>query len=369
MGNLERRTTFSPTQFAIFYAFVGSGTAAVLVSQFTVPDAEQHGWVSVILGAIIFYAVSLVMIKLGDLFPGQDLVEFLPRIWGKYIALFILLSFIVIMLLQAAVRIQSFGREIAFFMFDRTPLEVIIMSFLGVCLYGAMQDIGTQFRICFWMFFLSMPLLIGLLLLSMINMHLINFYPLWPLNFMGILQAIPDLWPCYWAYESLLLLLPLINRSTTSLPVALAGAFLMKAGLMLLSFVAVVGSLTVEGVKQTAFPALIAVRGIELPGTFIERLDNYLLIAWIPFGYLTVAFWLYAAAQIIIRMTGYRDHRPFVLTLGIVLFVFSMGMHDMTVHTVVRNMTGVIGFSFSIIVIPATYVLARWKRRNSSEKP
>lgn len=365
MGNLERRTTFSPTQFAIFYAFLGTGTAAVLVSQFTVPAAGQHGWVSVILGGICFFGVSLVIIKLGDLFPGQDLVEYLPRIWGKYITLGILFFFLSIMVLQCAVRVQSFAREIIFFMFDRTPLEVIIMSFLGVCIYGAMQDIGTQFRVCFWMFFLSMPLIIGLLLLCLINIHLINFYPLWPPNFSGILKAIIDLWPCYWSYEALLVLLPLVNRLTTSLPATLAGAFLVKVGIMLLSFAAVVGSLTVEGVKQSAFPALIAVRGIELPGTFVERLDNYLLISWIPFGYLTVAFWLYAAAQIIMRTLGYRDHRPFVLALGTLLFVVSMGIHDLTVHTAVRTMTAMLGFGFSIILIPATYALARWKRRST----
>lgn len=362
MVNLESRSTLSPVQFAFLLAIMGTGAGPLLAPQLVVPVAEQHAWVSILLGGGLFFLISLLIIRLGDLYPGETMVEYLPQIWGRPVALAILAVFVIIIFMQSALRVQNFAREIDFFMFDRTPLEVIILSFIAVCVYGAVQDLGTLIRITFWMFFLSLPLLVGIVILSLINIHLINFYPIWPAKLGGVLEGVPILWSVYWGYEMLFIILPMINRATTSLPLAVGGAFLFKAFVMLLAFVATVGSLTVEGVKNTAFPTLIAVRNIELPGTFVERLDNYLLLSWIPIGYITMAIWLYLLAVLTKRYLGFHDHRPFVLLFAVMLFISSMALHDFTIYNTVLEFNRWLGFGISIVVIPATYIVAKWKR-------
>lgn len=362
MGNLERRTSMSPTQFALLFAVIGTGTAVLVMPATLVPVAEQHTWVSVILGAGLYFLASTIFIKLGDCFPGESIVEYLPRIWGSALAVITLAIFTGMILMQTSVRVQSFGREIVFFMFDRTPIEVVILSFLVVCAYGAVQDLGTIIRMAQWLLFLSAPPMAALLLLSMINIQFINFSPIWPVNIMGIVKGVIYSWPYYWGYEVLLILLPAINRRTTNLAAAIASSFFFKICMMLLALISTIGSMTVAGVKNIIYPTLLAVRGIELPGTFIERLDNYLLLSWIPFGYITIVIWIYIASVTWCQYFGYKDHRPFVLIFSVVIYIASMSLHDFSMYLNMVEISRLLGFGFSVLIIPTAYVVARWKR-------
>jgi len=115
MGNLERRTSMSPAQFALLFAVIGTGTAVLVMPATLVPVAEQHTWVSVILGAGLYFLAGTIFIKLGDCFPGESIVEYLPRIWGSALTVVTLVIFTGMILVQTSVRVQSFGREIVFY--------------------------------------------------------------------------------------------------------------------------------------------------------------------------------------------------------------------------------------------------------------
>lgn len=367
MGNLERRISMTPSQFALMFAVIGTGTAVLVMPATLVPVAEQHTWVSVLLGAGLYFFASLIMIKLGDCFPGQSIVEYLPQVCGKALTVATLLLFTGVLLIQSSVRVQSFGREIVFFMFDRTPIEIVILPFVIVCAFGAVQDLGTIIRLSQWLLFLSALPMLGLLLLSMINVQLINFYPLWPVNVGGIIKGAMYSWPYYWGYEVLLILLPAIDRQSTSLVAAIGGSFIFKIILMLLAFVTTVGSMTVAGVKNIIYPTLLAVRGIDLPGTFIERLDNYLLLSWIPFGYITIVIWLYIASVVWTQYFNFKDHRPFVIVFSILIYIASMSLHDFSRYLTMVVVSRTLGFTFSILVIPTIYLLVKWQRGRCSD--
>lgn len=367
MGNLEKRTAMTPTQFAFMFAVIGTGTAVLVMPATLVPVAAQHTWVSVLLGAGLYFLVSIIMIKLGDCFPGESIIEYLPRVCGSVLAVATFVLFTAVLLVQSSVRVQSFGREIVFFMFDRTPIEIVILPFLIVCAYGAVQDLGTIVRLSQALLFISAFPLLGLLLLSLINVQAINFYPLWPINGMGILKGAIFSWPYYWGYEVLLMLLPAIDRQQTSLLTAVAGSFVFKIVLMLLAFISTVGSMTVAGVNNIIYPTLLAVRGIDLPGTFIERLDNYLLLSWIPFGYITIVIWLYMASLIWSQYFGFRDHRPFTIAFSLVIFIASMALHDYSRYLNMVLVSRTLGFGFSVIIIPIVYVVVKWRRGRCSD--
>ncbi|MDF2929009.1 MAG: spore germination protein [Anaerospora sp.] len=366
MGNLERRISMSPSQFALMFAVTGTGTAVLVMPTTLVPIAEQHTWVSVLLGAVLYFFSSIIMIKLGDCFPGQSIIEYLPRIWGKALTAATLLFFTSVLMIQSSVRVQSFGREIVFFMFDRTPIEIVILPFVVVCAFGAIQDLGTIIRLSQWLLFMSALPMLGLLLLSMINVQLINLYPLWPVNISGIIKGAIFSWPYFWGYEVLLILLPAIDRQSTSLEAALASSFIFKVVFMLLAFVSTVGSMTVAGVNNIIYPTLLAVRGIDLPGTFIERLDNYLLLSWIPFGYITIVIWLYIASIIWTQYFKFKDHRPFIIVFSILIYLASMSLHDFSRYLSVIEVSRILGFAFSIIIIPTIYLLVKWQRSRCS---
>jgi len=125
-----------------------------------------------------------------------------------------------------------------------------------------------------------------------------------------------------------------------------------------------VGVLSAENAKTISYPLIEVVRFVELPGTFIERLENYLLIAWIPNVFSTLAIYLYMPAQILMRLNGHADHRPWVLLLAPLLFFDSNLLGDMAqaIQTA-ADLNRLLGLSFSLGVIPLSLAVAWWKKR------
>lgn len=363
VGSLEKVYTMSPWQLGIILVMVGSGSGMITSASVLFPVAGQLAWLVPLIAGWAYFGVAYLIIKLGELFPQETFVVYFRRIWGRWLATTLVWFLVVVMIGRVLTIIQVFAREITFFMFDRTPMEVIILSLLGVAAYCALQDFGTVLKMTQILFFTALPMLIGIQLICFINFQFINIYPFWPIDITGFVKASQECWIFFVGYEFMFWLLPLVNRSKSSVTKAVGSAFALKALLIAFSMFMALGVLTLEGVKATPYPVSISVRSIELPGTFIERMDNYLFLAWIPLVFTTQVFPLFVIANILAETHGYSDHRPFVLLLIPILFAGTMALHDMPTFSAFIRLVHWPGLVFSFAIVPATYLLARWKRQ------
>ncbi|MDF2568586.1 MAG: spore germination protein [Sporomusa sp.] len=362
MGNIRKEDKMSPWQFAIILTLLGFGASVITASNKLVPFAGLTTWLAVLVAGGVYFGVAYFMIIFANMFPRETIVIYSQRIWGRPIAIAFIWMMIIIFMIEIIIKIQIFSREITFFMFDRTPHEVIILTMLAVCGYCALQDLGTLIRVSHIIFFTAVPMMMGIILLGYINFQFINIYPLWPKDIYGMVQAVLNCWVFFFGYEFILLLLPYVYKGNTSVVKAIGVSFIVKAVAMAVSILMTVGSLTVEAVKAIPYPTLVAIRSVELPGTFVERLDNYVFIAWIPLIFTTGSLFLFLAATAAAELHRYSDHRPFVFLFIPVLFIGSTGMHDLPAFEFVARNVHWLGLFFSFGVIPATYLMARWQR-------
>lgn len=363
LGSFGKVNTMSPWQLGIVLVMIGIGSGIVTAANVLFASAGQFTWFVPLIAGWGYFGAAFLMIKLGKLFPQETFSIYLQHIWGRSFAIVLIWFFVVIILGRLSITLQIFSREISFFMFDRTPIEIISLTLLGVAAYCALQDLGTMLKVTQILFFTALPMLLGIVLLCFINFQFINIYPFWPINIAGFIKASQEFWSFFVGYEFILWLLPWVNRSKTNITKAVGTAFALKGALMAITMLMTLGVLTLEGVKGAPYPVPLSVRGIELPGTFIERMDNYLFLAWIPLAFITQAFPIYIIANIIAETHGYSDHRPFVLLLIPILFLGGMSLHDAPVFSTVARSIHWPGLVFSFAIIPATYFLARWKQQ------
>lgn len=363
MDSLQRRSAMSPWQLGIILLMTGIGSDMVLSTNKLTPSAGQLAWLVPFIAGGIYFGVAYLMIKLGELFPGESFISYFQHIWGRRITILLVWFFVTIMLVRSILFLQMFSKEIIFFMFDRTPPEVIILTLLGVSAYCAIQDLGTVLRVKQTLFFTALPMVIGIILLGFINFEFINIHPLWPINIAGLVKGSLESWFFYFGYESILWLLPWVYRGKSRITLAVGSAFALKGLLMAVAILMVIGSQSVEGVKATPYPTAVTIRSIELPGTFIERVDNYLYLAWIPLALCSIALPMFVVANVVAETYGYSDHQPFVLLFIPALFIGTMSLHDLSAYLVFTDYVHWPGLVFSFVVIPATYLVARWKIR------
>ncbi|HWR43495.1 GerAB/ArcD/ProY family transporter [Sporomusa sp.] len=363
MANLEVKSKMSVAQFGVLVTAAMFGGQIIGLPGKLVPQAEQFAWVSIILGGGAFFIAAWIMMKLGELYPDRDYTVYLPQLLGKWAGLAVIGVLISLFLVVTWVNFNQFSRAVTFFMFDRTPSDVIIMGMLGVVIYCALQDLGTIIRVTEFNFFIATMMMGTIWILGIFNFQPENLMPFWTDKPLGILQGALGTWGVYGGYEIILLLFPLINRTKGNLTMALAIAIAFIVITSIVIVVLTVGVMTVEAVKNESFPTLVVVRSVELPGTFIERLENYLLIAWIPSVFKTMAIFVYVISQTLARIWGFADHRPWVLALTPVIFVGATVMDGLELVKLADKVVSWLGLGFSFGIMPLVYLLAKRRER------
>lgn len=361
MINSDAYNKMSPWQAAIVIIVIGSGISIIRGPMILVAEAGQWGWITAILAAGCFYAATYLSIRLMAAFSGQSLVQFLPSLLGKIGTHLFIWFYVLIILFQIANRTFSFSREMTFFLFDRTPLEIIVLTFLLSSTYAGVQDWGTVLRVTQLVFFVVIPFLTIFIAFGMINFHAINLFPLMPDNVLPVLTAVPASWDLYNGYELLLVLYPFIARGTTQLIKCMGGAFLFRTLLLLTSTVMIVGVLTAASAKNTSYPTLLAVRLAEVPGTFLERLDNFLLLSWIPIAVTTVGIYLFCIGKLLAELYNFSDHRPFVIAFIPILFFTAMSCHDIRIAKQAQELSNWLGIILTCGAVPLLLLL-NWLR-------
>lgn len=361
MADLEVKNHISPLQLAIVIVTMGVGVAGESFNQIF-REAGHGAWLSVLAGGGLFYGVAWMMVKLGDMFPGESFVDYMPKIWGRPVGVSAVLLFSLVFVVQSAVTLHSFSREIAFFMFDRTPFEFIEATMLAVCVYCALQDLGTIVRVTQFVFFTALPVWLVLQVVSLINFQWIDVLPLWPVDIGGVIRGAALSWNLYAGYEIVLMLLPWVYQGNMKMTRAMAVAFGMTGVMFLFWTVLQTGVLTVDGAQKIPYPAMTVIRNVELPGTFVERLDTYFLLFWIQLTFVLIAVMLYGVARALAKLWGHADHRPWLIALVPILFICGDAAHNVRVYQDLDRLSVSCGLLLSLGVIPLTYGLVWWKK-------
>lgn len=361
MANLDPKDKLSPWQLALMLASTGIGSQIILAPAGLIKQAAQGAWITVAIGAFVFFSVTWLMLELGEQFSGQNLVEYFPKVWGKLLGAIFLAWFVIVNLLQFILILRGFSRVIAFNLFFRTPEEAIALLFLFTCAYGAMQDWGTIVRIQQFIFFVVMPPLIALWLVSLLNFSYDRLLPILPDNPLSVLTGIPSTWNFYSGYEVVLLIYPLFYRIGVKKVIAAGAAF----GCMGMLFVGVtaltIGVLSAKTAADMIYPTLVVIKGIEIPGTFVERLEVYMLIVWIPIVFDSMIIVLAAAAHVFAQCTRYSGHQRWVLLLLPIIIVAFYLLKPINISSQAGDALTLLGVGFSLLVIPLTFLVAKLK--------
>lgn len=369
MSNSDARNKMTPMQMALVITVIGSGISIIRAPLVLVEEAGQWGWITAILSSAVYYSGAYLVIRLMDSFPGKPLVQFLPQLVGKAGVHVFVWVWLAIIIVHECVRIQAFAREITFFLFDRTPLEIVILTLLLGAAYGGVQEWGTLLRLAQLIFFSVLPFLTLFIAFGAINFKAINLFPLMPENPLTVLKAVPKTWQLFSGYELLMVLFPFVTRGTTQLLKYTAGAYLIRTALILIATITTIGVLTAAGVKNAPYATLLTVRLAELPGTFLERLDNFLLLSWLPVAFITVSIYMFCIGNLLAELYRFSDHRPFVIGIIPILFFGSMGLHDLSVADQVQDLSNWLGLFLTFGAIPFLLFLNWLRIRRSHDTP
>lgn len=372
MANLEYKSKMSAIQLAIMIIAVQLDILPIGFSDL-LREGGQSAWLCVLAGGIVFYSSAYVSIRLAQQFPGETFVEYVPRVWGRRLGFMVLLLYLSVFVFETWIGLQAAAREISFYMFDRTPYEIILGTYLAASAYCALQDLGTILRVVQMMALVGTVILFFLLLLSGVAFQTINLFPLISGSFPQFASGVWETWPVFSGYMLLLMLLPYVGRNEQNIAKVVGYGFIFFTAIAAWIVMLTIGGLGIATAQNVSFPMVTLIRTIEIPGTFLERLDTYMVTIKVMIFFNSCSVVQYVKAVALAKFFGHADHRPWVLATVPLLFIGSDALHTMRLYETVRTVSIWLGFIFAFAVLPATLYLAKrrqsgsadWKMQNS----
>ncbi len=361
------RTTdsISVLQLGVVVLAATLGGQLIITSRNLIKSGGEAAWISVIAGGIVYGLVAVMMIKIGRHFPNDTFVEYMPKIWGKFAGGLIILWFYLLFIAQAAVILQGFGKFIKYFMFDKTPQIVIPATMVLACAYCALHKINIIVKVLSILAVLTTPVL-GVWLLALQNFNAEMLLPIIPFNWPKFAQGLQSAWNVFAGYEIIMVVLPLVSWKSPGLSpeTGVVWTFAILTVFFAVVIAIIIGVLGAEQAALFTAPAVTVIKGVEVPGTFAERLENLLMIFWIPLVFDTIVVFMYTLAKVVQIKFSLQDHRPaLVMQIPIIFFLTELNNH-LPNYEIASKYIMYAGIVFSLIVIPLSLLMVLWKQRS-----
>lgn len=313
----------SAFQVMLYQVTAGLPTIILFVPAIATSRARQDVWLSGFLACLIGFAAVFAAVKLALRFPEQTVIQYAPRLLGKFLGKTVGFVFIFSFFFVAYVVLRQFGELMTTVFFPGTPIIV----FLGILTLLACYVVYLGFEvlcrlITLWgVFGVSFFLMLALFLKDMEISRFLPFleYGIGPVVAGAIAPA-----GCCVGAAIILMVLPFMSDKHRAVRNSLLAVFILF-GFFMLVIAPVIGALGAESVSRYIFPYLTLYRRIELPTMpVLERQDPIIMGIWIGGLLWKLGIFMHAGLLGLGQWLGLRSYRPLIFPVGALLVALSI---------------------------------------------
>jgi spore germination protein KB len=304
----------------LFYIMAGYvlGTAIILGLGL---DSKQDAWIFILVGMSASLLLMAVFTQLAVYYPGDSLVEILPKLIGKFLSYPVILLYILHFTYSAARASRELGDLIVTTILSETPIFVVIASFMVLmiyCLRGGVETFARMAEIVFPVYIFSL-ILIWFLLLNVDQFSIKNLTPILGMGITPVFKAaIPNSinFPFGETITIMMLFPYLSNKGYTrriGMSIILVGGLLLTVNSIMM--ISVLGP---EFYSRDIFSLLAATQMVSV-ADFLERFDALVILMMVAGVFFKVGVFTFAAAVGISQLLRLKQYRSVLLGLGTII--------------------------------------------------
>lgn len=300
------------------------GVFTLTLSREVAKDTNStDGWVAILLGGAIACLLGWTISKIAVAFPNYSFYSFASYLLTKPVAVVFTLIFSLQYFMITAFQIREISALAHQYYFDRTPIEVISLSFLLVVVYAVSGSRAAIFRLNF----ILLPItLIGLLILIVLPIGVIrkdDLLPIFQTDFIGYVKATQSSVTSLIGFGIILFYIALVKKPKHTAKMTIYGIVLITIMNVFLYIVCigVLGNITTSNLF---FPTFDLSKTVEIPGGFFDRFDSILFAIWIVVIFTTALIGYDILVMTIMMIFTKVKKVTVVFTLSPFLFFTSM---------------------------------------------
>lgn len=350
----------SNTQLWMFMVLSMIGIGVFSLPRLVADATKTDGWITTILGGLAALADFYIISRLARKFPGDTVVEMANKILGKFLAVPVLIIFWLHFLSAMAGVLRIFAEVLKMTLLLRTPVEIIMISLLVCVLILARCGIEAIVRFDESVFIILFIMSVIGIVLALPGADLTNIRPFMTSDIKDFLYGAYQTSFSYSGFELVLLIIPFINkphRILSSGVIAFTVVILSYTLVVILSF----GYFGLAEVKELIWPTLSLIRSIEVPGSFVERLEGIVMTQWILFAFTSLVAFLYGTAVLSSRTLKNKEFKHFCsIILPFVYIIALLPDNVPAVYEFLDNMVLYVGipslFVFPLLLLIVSYI-------------
>lgn len=362
-NQLNTRATISPLQLGVLYYATAFGAGVLALPRSVGTIAKEDMWLAVILGGIAMAFSVWCAIRLSARFPQATAVEYHSQLLGPAVGTVVTVFYLLNMVLLGSAALRSFSGALKLYLFQLTPEWILLFVLLGVAAYAGQYGIAPLIRMQQFVLFAITPIAIVLIFLGFVRVEMKNFQPFLAEGLVPVLQGIVPSWFAYSGPELITgLLFPFVTGKRK----------VIKAGMVTVAVLTVVytvytvivqGILGVEETIVTIYPTINAYREVNIPDTFIERIDGYGIILQIALYFLSLTNFQYFSAFGLSRLLKLEYSRSVVIVLVPVFYCIAMLPQTIAQLNGLYQLTNYASLSWGLFILPLLLVIAKLRQR------
>lgn len=281
------------------------------------------GWLSIVMGGCIASFFAWVVTKISMSFPNQSFFSYASALVSKPVAFIMTMIFALLFIVTVSFNASEMSILSHQYLFDRTPREIISLTFLFVVIYAVS---GSQVAI-FRLNILFFPILIvGLLLVIFLPisiMHYEEMLPLFQTDVKGYIKATTTSTICFLGFVINFFYIALVKNPERT-PKMSATAVSISSFCYLIIFIVCISVFGNVTTSNLFYPTFDLSRTVEIPGGFFDRFDVFLYVFW-TIIFFTTAMMSFDIAVMALRMI-FQKLKKFtaILILSPIIFYISM---------------------------------------------
>lgn len=300
------------------------GMSLLLTTAPTIQIAKQDAWISVSIAAMGGLAITWVALSINLSLPNKTLVEIAESLLGKWLGKLLILLYLVMWISVTGIILREFADFVHVALFDKTPLWVILVTFLGLMVYVVIHS-GLE-GIARISEMLGPIVVITIIVAILMSLGQLKFRLMLPIyedtGWQKILQgSVPSL---SFFCESIvvMMLVPFVRerervKSRTLKAVFLASFFVAISALLNVFMWGpnLPGSMVYPSYEFTRFISMLE---------FIQNIDVIFVIVWMFSFFIKLTIYMFVSSYGVSQWIGIKQWKSVVWSISVVVFAIAL---------------------------------------------
>jgi len=365
---MKHTVDVSPLRFFILGITITFGTSSMTLGHSVAKIAKEDMWLSVLLGSVLITISFWTAVRLAKYFPEHTAIEYhcilLGRVLGNILNVIMLSN----MILITAIFMRTFEILLKVYILRETPPVAIVVLVLLAALYAVQYGMAPVLRMQQFCFIPVFGIFAVLLLVASTSIDVTNYRPMLAEGTLPIVKGIIPTWFSYGGIEILTgFLYPFVTRKKNTFKYGMYSICMITILYVVITGITQ-GILGWKEMTYILFPAVRAYRAVDIPDTFIERLDGYFLIIFIITTFTALVNWLYFISSGIGQMLKLETNRPVVIILGLIILYLVLLPRSIIEYQMLGRWSNLISMAWGLGVLPVLLVLAWFQKKRRRKR-